>query len=154
MATLQSHPNQFTAEDWVPLYTPDGLWKHLPAALSTFVNTGPPSLTVVVPISHDLQLFPQKWLIFCQISKFSFRLGTSAKFPRFATSWIIFNQSGSKWPTIANFAIEVARIGLKWPILVNFQLFPSFPSKSGSDWLRMANFAWFAIFPIFSHQVV
>ena len=46
----ECHPNQFTAaEDWVPLYTLEGLQKHLPAALSTFVNTGPPSLTTVVP---------------------------------------------------------------------------------------------------------
>ena len=44
------HPDQFTAEtDWVPLYTKDSLEKHLPTALSTFVNTGPPSLTAVVP---------------------------------------------------------------------------------------------------------
>ena len=47
----ECHPNQFTAAaDWVPLYTPKGLQKHLPAALSTFVNTGPPSLTAVVPL--------------------------------------------------------------------------------------------------------
>ena len=47
----ECHPGQFTAAaDWVPLYTPDGLQKHLPAALSTFVNTGPPSLTAVVPL--------------------------------------------------------------------------------------------------------
>ena len=47
----ECHPDQFTAVvDWVPLYTPDGLRKHLPAALSTFVNTGPPSLTAVVPL--------------------------------------------------------------------------------------------------------
>ena len=46
----ECHPNQFTAAaDWIPLYTPKGLWKHLPAALSAFVNTGPPSLTAVVP---------------------------------------------------------------------------------------------------------
>ena len=45
------HPDQFTAEpDWVPLYTKDSLEKHLPAALSTFVNAGPPSLTAVVPL--------------------------------------------------------------------------------------------------------
>ena len=47
---VECHPNQFTAvADWVPLYTPDSLEKHLPAALSTFVNTGPPRLTAVVP---------------------------------------------------------------------------------------------------------
>ena len=47
----ECHPNQFTAAvDWVPLYTPDGLWKHLPVALSTFVNAGPPRLTAVVPL--------------------------------------------------------------------------------------------------------
>ena len=46
---VECHPNQFTAvADWVPLYTPDGLRKHLLATLSTFVNTGPPSLTAVV----------------------------------------------------------------------------------------------------------
>ena len=46
----ECHPDQFTAvADWVPLYTPDGLEKHLLAALSTFVNTRPPNLTAVVP---------------------------------------------------------------------------------------------------------
>ena len=45
------HPDQCTAvADWVPLYTLEGLQKHLPAALSTFVKTGPPSLTAVVPL--------------------------------------------------------------------------------------------------------
>ena len=49
-AIVECHPNQFTAvADWVPLYTPDSLEKHLPAALSPFVNTGPPRLTAVVP---------------------------------------------------------------------------------------------------------
>ena len=43
-------PDQFNAEtDWVPLYTKDSLEKHLPAALSAFVNARPPSLTAVVP---------------------------------------------------------------------------------------------------------
>ena len=47
---MECCPDQFTAAaDWVPLYTPEGLWKHLPVALSAFVNTGPPSLTAVVP---------------------------------------------------------------------------------------------------------
>ena len=47
----ECHPNQFTAVvDWVPLYTPDGLEKHLLAALSAFVNAGPPSLTAMVPL--------------------------------------------------------------------------------------------------------
>ena len=47
---VECHPNQFTAmADWVPLYTLDSLEKHLPVALSTFTNTGPPSLTAVVP---------------------------------------------------------------------------------------------------------
>ena len=46
----ECHPDQFTAVvDWVPLYTPKGLQKHLPAALSAFVNTGLPSLTAMVP---------------------------------------------------------------------------------------------------------
>ena len=47
----ECHPNQFTAVvDWVLLYTPDGLRKHLPVTLSAFVNAGPPSLTAVVPL--------------------------------------------------------------------------------------------------------
>ena len=47
---VECHPNQFTTEpDWVPLYTKDSLERHLPVALSAFVNTGPPSLTAVVP---------------------------------------------------------------------------------------------------------
>ena len=47
----ECHPDQFTAAvDWVILYTPDGLEKHLLAAPSTFVNTGPTSLTAVVPL--------------------------------------------------------------------------------------------------------
>ena len=46
----ECHPNKFTAaEDWDPLYTPEGLQKHLPAALSTSMSTGLPSLTAVVP---------------------------------------------------------------------------------------------------------
>ena len=46
----ECHPDQFTAEpDWAPLYTKDSLEQHLPAALSAFVNTGPPSLTAIVP---------------------------------------------------------------------------------------------------------
>ena len=46
----EHHPNQITAAaDWVPLYTPDGLEKHLLAALSTFVNAGPLSLTAMAP---------------------------------------------------------------------------------------------------------
>ena len=41
--------DQFKAEtDWIPLYTKDSLEKHLPAALSTFVNAGLPSLMAVV----------------------------------------------------------------------------------------------------------
>ena len=44
------HPDQFTAAaDWVPLYTLDSLEKHLPVALSAFVNAGLPSLTAMVP---------------------------------------------------------------------------------------------------------
>ena len=46
----ECHPNQFTAEtDWVSLYTWDSLEKNLPAALSTFMNAGLPSLTAIVP---------------------------------------------------------------------------------------------------------
>ena len=46
----ECQPDQFTAAvEWVPLYTPDGLQKHLPVALSAFVSTELPSLTAVVP---------------------------------------------------------------------------------------------------------
>ena len=51
----ECHPDQFTAAaDWVSLYTPDSLEKHLRAALSTFVNTGLPSLTAVVPLEFHM----------------------------------------------------------------------------------------------------
>ena len=49
---MECHPNNFTAaEEWVPLYTPEGLEKHLPVALSAFVSTEPLSLTAVVPLA-------------------------------------------------------------------------------------------------------
>ena len=55
----ECHPDQFTAAaDWVPLYTLKGLRKHLLAALSTFVNTGPPSLTAVV--SLEIRVGPDR----------------------------------------------------------------------------------------------
>ena len=42
--------DQFTATiDWVPLYTREGLERYLPVALSSFVSTGVPWLTAVVP---------------------------------------------------------------------------------------------------------
>ena len=42
--------DQFTATvDWVPLYTREGLERYLPMALSSFVSTGVPQLTAVVP---------------------------------------------------------------------------------------------------------
>ena len=42
--------DQFTAmADWVPLYTREGLERYLLMALSSFVSTGAPQLTAVVP---------------------------------------------------------------------------------------------------------
>ena len=50
----ECHPDKFIpVGDWVPLYTPAGLRRHLPAVLSAFPNTELPSLTAVVP--PDLQ---------------------------------------------------------------------------------------------------
>ena len=47
----ECHPDQFTAvAEWVPLYIPDSLEKHLPVALSIFMNAGLPRLTAVVPL--------------------------------------------------------------------------------------------------------
>ena len=43
-------PEEFHAtEGWVPLYTPEKLEEHLPAALSAFGSATPPRLTAVVP---------------------------------------------------------------------------------------------------------
>ena len=43
-------PEEFHAtEGWVPLYTPEKLEEHLPAALSAFGSAKPPRLTAVVP---------------------------------------------------------------------------------------------------------
>ena len=42
--------DQFTAPvDWIPLYTRKGLQKYLPAALSSFLSQGAPSLIAVAP---------------------------------------------------------------------------------------------------------
>ena len=52
---VECPPNQFTVvADSVPLYTPDGLEKHLPATLSTFVSMELPSLTAVVPLQFHV----------------------------------------------------------------------------------------------------
>ena len=43
-------PEEFNAtDDWVPLYTPEKLEEHLPAALSAFGSAKPPRLMAVVP---------------------------------------------------------------------------------------------------------
>ena len=48
-------PEEFHATDsWVPLYTPEKLKEHLPAALSAFGSTKPPRLTAVVPPNFPL----------------------------------------------------------------------------------------------------
>ena len=38
--------------DWVPLYTREGLERYLPTTLSSFVSTGAPQLTAVVPLKR------------------------------------------------------------------------------------------------------
>ena len=48
-------PEEFHAtEGWVPLYTPEKLEEHLPAALSAFGSAKPPCLTAVVPPNFPL----------------------------------------------------------------------------------------------------
>ena len=48
-------PEEFHATDgWVPLYTPEKLEEHLPAALSAFGSAKPPCLTAVVPPNFPL----------------------------------------------------------------------------------------------------
>ena len=48
-------PEEFHATDgWVPLYTPEKLEEHLPAALSAFGSAKPPHLTAVVPPNFPL----------------------------------------------------------------------------------------------------
>ena len=48
-------PEEFDATDgWVPLYTPEKLEEHLPAALSAFGSAKPPHLTAVVPPNFPL----------------------------------------------------------------------------------------------------
>ena len=43
---------------------------------------------------------------------------------------------------------------LKMAYFGHFAVFPSFPPKWGSDWLGMANFTRFTTFPIFCHQSI
>ena len=48
-------PEEFNAtEGWVPLYTPEKLEEHLPAALSAFGSAKPPRLMAVVPPNFPL----------------------------------------------------------------------------------------------------
>ena len=48
-------PEEFNATNgWVPLYTPEKLEEHLPAALSAFGSAKPPHLTAVVPPNFPL----------------------------------------------------------------------------------------------------
>ena len=48
-------PEEFhDIEGWVPLYTPEKLEEHLPAALSAFGSAKPPRLTAVVPPNFPL----------------------------------------------------------------------------------------------------
>ena len=48
-------PEEFNAtEGWVPLYTPEKLEEHLPAALSAFGSAKPPHLMAVVPPNFPL----------------------------------------------------------------------------------------------------
>ena len=48
-------PEEFNATDgWVPLYTPEKLEEHLPAALSAFGSAKPPRLMAVVPPNFPL----------------------------------------------------------------------------------------------------
>ena len=48
-------PEEFNATGgWVPLYTPEKLEEHLPAALSAFGSAKPPRLTAVVPPNFPL----------------------------------------------------------------------------------------------------
>ena len=48
-------PEEFNATDgWVPLYTPEKLEEHLPAALSAFGSAKPPHLMAVVPPNFPL----------------------------------------------------------------------------------------------------
>ena len=48
-------PEEFhTTDGWVPLYTPEKLEEHLPAALSAFGSAKPPHLTAVVPPNFSL----------------------------------------------------------------------------------------------------
>ena len=50
-------PEEFHATDgWVPLYTPEKLEEHLPAALSAFGSAKPPRLTAVVPPNFPLSI--------------------------------------------------------------------------------------------------
>ena len=54
---MECPQKQFTTmADWVPLYTPEGLKRYLPVALSAFTSTGAPQLTAVVPLECRMGL--------------------------------------------------------------------------------------------------
>ena len=63
---MECPPDQFTTPaDWVPLYTHEGLQKHLLVALSSFPSQGAPSLTAIVPLSS---VWVQTRISFCLTS--------------------------------------------------------------------------------------
>ena len=98
-------------------------------------------------------IFPhQKWLRMTQNGQFHLNSQLFQSFPTKVA------QNDLEWQILPNlqlfqsFPTEVAHNDSEQPILPNLQLFQSFPTRSGSEWLWIANFAWFATFPIFSHQ--
>ena len=116
-------------------------------------------------------LFPQKWsktigmLNFAHFTLFAvlFHQSGPKRFgmPNFGhlTPFPIFSyQSGIKsfrTPSLGHsthFLIFSHQSVPKWFRMPNFGHF-TFPTKSSSDWLRMANFTRFAPFPIFSHRI-
>ena len=94
-------PDQFKAEaDWVPLYTKDSLVKHLPSALSVFVNAGPPSLTAVVPpgfhVGTDKEFLLMNFHQPACLARQSFSIGGSFRQLAFCPYYGVINEN---WET-------------------------------------------------------
>ena len=100
--------------------------------------------------NHFTAKAPQKWPT---MAKFTWPTVFPIFSHRSGLEWL--GQNGQFCP-IRNFCNlfpqSKAEIDLEWPISPDSQLFQSFPTKSGSERLRMANFTWLTVFPIFSHR--
>ena len=128
-------------------------------------------------IHNFSNLFPPKWLIFGQVSKFfifweeggtsaklsqicnflnHFQLENDPQWPILPPKWLRLAQSGQFW-SILNFSQvfpqKAAQIDSKWPISPDSQLFQSFPTKAAHFWQNLNIFHLGGYIELWSCQI-